>query len=49
MMARQLMHWTGDTGASLRATLKAMIRFGVPPEEHWPYEPSKLDIARPRH
>jgi C1A family cysteine protease len=20
-----------------------MIRFGVPPEEHWPYEPEKLD------
>jgi hypothetical protein len=30
-MTRQLLHWTGDTGATLRATLKAMIRFGIPP------------------
>src|SRR5262249_36153882 len=42
-MTRQLLHWTGDTGATLRATLKAMIRFGIPPEEHWPYEIAKLD------
>src|SRR3981189_2567753 len=37
-MTRQLMNWTGDTGASLRTTLKAMIRFGIPPESHWPYD-----------
>jgi C1A family cysteine protease len=42
-MTRQLLHSTGDTGATLRATLKAMIRFGVPPEGHWPYEITKLD------
>jgi C1A family cysteine protease len=42
-MTRQLLHWTGDTGTALRPTVKAMIRFGIPPEEHWPYELTKLD------
>ena len=27
----------GDTGATLRSTMGAMVLFGVPPEEHWPY------------
>lgn len=34
---RNLLHWTGDTGAFLRATMGAMVLFGVPPEEYWPY------------
>jgi C1A family cysteine protease len=34
---RNLLHWTGDTGAYLRATMKAMAAFGVCPEEYWPY------------
>jgi C1A family cysteine protease len=42
-MTRQLLHWTGNTGAGLRPAVKAMIRFGLPPAEYWPYEPSKLD------
>src|SRR5437879_6340597 len=42
-MTRQLLNWTGDIGAGLRTTVKAMIRFGIPPEEHWPYELTKLD------
>ncbi len=35
---RNLLHWTGDTGAFLRTTMEAMVLFGVPPEEYWPYE-----------
>jgi C1A family cysteine protease len=31
---RKLLHWSGDTGATLRMTLKAMVRFGIPPEEY---------------
>ncbi len=31
------MHVTGDTGAFLRSTMGAMVLFGVPPEEYWPY------------
>lgn len=34
---RNLLHWTGDTGAFLRTTMGAMALFGVPPEEYWPY------------
>ena len=36
---RNLMHVTGDTGATLRKTMQAMTVFGVPPEEYWPYNP----------
>ena len=27
---RNLLHWTGDTGAYLRSTLEALALFGVP-------------------
>ena len=40
---RTLMHETGDTGAFLRSTMGALVLFGVPPEEYWPYDPGKLD------
>jgi C1A family cysteine protease len=34
---RNLLRWTGDTGAFIRTTMGAMVLFGVPPEEYWPY------------
>lgn len=34
---RNLLGWTGDTGAWLRTTMKAMVLFGAPPESYWPY------------
>ena len=34
---------SGDTGADLRTTLKALCKFGVLPEEHWPYESPTYD------
>jgi C1A family cysteine protease len=34
---RNLLKWTGDTGAFLRSTMGALALFGVPPEEYWPY------------
>jgi C1A family cysteine protease len=34
---RNLLHWTGDTGAFLRSTMGALVLFGVPPEEYLPY------------
>lgn len=40
---RNLMQETGDTGAFLRTTMGALVLFGVPPEEYWPYEVSKFD------
>lgn len=36
-VTRNLLNWTGDTGAFLRDTMKAMVLFGVPPENSWPY------------
>ena len=38
---RNLLHWPGDTGAFLRTTMGAMVLFGVPPEEYWPYTDKK--------
>lgn len=35
--SRNLAHSKGDTGAFLRTTMSAMVLFGVPPEEFWPY------------
>ena len=40
---RNLLKWTGDTGAYLRSTLEALVLFGVPPEEYWPYAVADFD------
>jgi C1A family cysteine protease len=45
--ARNLMHYTGDTGASVRDTMKAMALFGVPPEKYWPYDEERVDEEPP--
>lgn len=34
---RNLLGWTGDTGAYMRTTMAAMRLFGAPPEKYWPY------------
>jgi C1A family cysteine protease len=41
---RNLLHWTGDTGAYLRTTMKALVLFGVPPEEYWAYNITSFDV-----
>ncbi len=38
---RNLLKFEGDTGAYLRSTMGALVLFGVPPEEYWPYTDSK--------
>ncbi len=43
-VSRDLLGWTGDTGAYLRTTMGAMVFFGVPPESYWPYVISKFDV-----
>ncbi len=43
-VTRDLLHWTGDTGAYLRTTMEAMVLFGVPPEEYWIYDISQYDV-----
>ncbi len=40
---RNLLGWTGDTGAYLRTTAASMLLFGVPPEKYYPYIISKFD------
>lgn len=40
---RNLEKLAGDTGAYLRDTMKAMVMFGIPPEEYWTYTISKFD------
>jgi C1A family cysteine protease len=40
---RNLLGWTGDTGAYLRTTLEALVLFGVPPENYWKYDVPKFD------
>ncbi len=40
-VTRNLMKMKGDTGAYLRKTMGAMVLFGVPPEEYWPYSDDK--------
>lgn len=46
---RNLMKMRGDTGAYLRTTIGAMVIFGVPPEEFWPYtdDPKRFDEEPP--
>jgi len=36
-VTRNLMKMKGDSGAYLRMTMGAMVLFGTPPEEYWPY------------
>lgn len=40
---RMFLGWSGDTGAFVRSTIKALRLFGVPPEEYCPYETERFD------
>lgn len=44
---RNLLGWTGDTGAYLRTTMGAMVIFGSPPESYWPYKIQDFDKEPP--
>ena len=48
-VTRDLMKMSGDTGAFLRTTMGAMVLFGTPPEEYWPYtdDEKKFDKEPP--
>lgn len=45
-VTRNLMKMKGDTGAFLRTTMGAMVLFGVPPEEYWPYTDQEAAFDR---
>jgi len=40
---RNMSHSKGDTGSFLRTTMSALVLFGVPPEEYWPYVTADFD------
>lgn len=40
---RRLLNWSGDSGAKLRTCWQAIVRCGVPCEEHWPFVVENLD------
>jgi C1A family cysteine protease len=44
---RNLMNLQGDVGASVRETMKAMALFGIPPEQYWQYDETKVDEEPP--
>jgi len=48
-VTRNLMKTKGDTGAYLRKTMGAMVLFGAPPEDYWPYtdDEKKFDQEPP--
>jgi C1A family cysteine protease len=46
-VTRNLMQQTGDTGAFLRKTMEALVLFGVPPEEYYPYDTGRYDEEPP--
>ena len=43
-VTRNLLGWTGDTGAYLRTTMAALALFGVPPSEYWEYNIADYDV-----
>lgn len=43
-VTRNLLGWSGDTGAYLRTTMGAIALFGIAPEQYWPYDTTKYDI-----
>ena len=44
---RDLLGWTGDTGAYLRTAMEALVVFGAPPERYWPYVIAQYDNEPP--
>jgi C1A family cysteine protease len=40
---RWLLHLTGDTGAYIRSALGALVVYGAPPEEYYPYNVERFD------
>jgi len=45
-VTRNLMKQKGDTGAYLRTTMGAMVLFGVPPEDYWPYSDDEKEFDK---
>jgi len=44
---RSFLGWSGDTGAFVRSTIKALRLFGVPPEDYYAYDTARFDEEPP--
>jgi C1A family cysteine protease len=44
---RDLLGWSGDTGAYLRSTMEALVLLGAPPERYWQYDTTQFDVEPP--
>lgn len=42
-VTRNLLHWTGDSGAFTRSMMGALVLFGLVPEDYWPYNIADFD------
>jgi C1A family cysteine protease len=43
-ITRQFLGWSGDSGATIRSTVRCAGIFGMPPEEYWPYDITAYDV-----
>jgi C1A family cysteine protease len=43
-VTRQFLGWSGDSGATIRSTIRCASIFGMPPEEYWPYDITAYDV-----
>ena len=46
---RDLLGWTGDSGADVRTSMKALASFGVPAESLYPFDKSRVDDVPPAY
>ncbi len=46
-VTRNLLEWTGDSGAYLRSTMRALVLFGIPPERYYPYRIADFEKEPP--
>lgn len=46
-VSRRLANLVGDIGTTVRATMGGMAIFGVPPEQYWPFDVSRVDDEPP--
>lgn len=46
-VTREFLGLTGDTGATIRATMGALVLFGAPPEKYWLYDIPHFDDEPP--
>jgi C1A family cysteine protease len=46
-VTRDLLGWSGDTGAYIRTTMGTLALVGAPPEKYWLYDPQRFDEEPP--